>query len=91
MNFIRWFFSRRSNKDWSSWYSLVITIPAIVGVIFVVPRAIREHSAASRQQTDQGLVIVSAISHRDKEFVSILIAVIAALAGIILFSKLARA
>lgn len=56
MDCTRWFFSKRANADWRSWRSMVITLPAIVGVLFVAPQAIREKSVASRQGTCQGLV-----------------------------------
>ena len=57
MNFLRWFFSPRSKNDWKSWRSLVITFPAIVGMLFVAPQAVRESRAASRQQSTEGRVI----------------------------------
>ncbi len=56
VGFLGWFFERRDKMDWTSWRSLIITFPAIVGVFFVAPQAIRENSAARRQQTSQGLV-----------------------------------
>jgi len=57
VNFLRWFFSPRSKNDWKSWRSLVITFPAIVGMLFVAPQAVRESRAASRQQSTEGRVI----------------------------------
>jgi hypothetical protein len=56
MNVSRWFFAPRSKDDWKSWRSLVITFPFIIGVFLVAPQAMRENTAATRQQTSQGIV-----------------------------------
>ena len=57
MSFLRWFLSRRSNADWTTWRSMIITLPCVVGLLFTAYDATHENSAAKRQQTSEGLVI----------------------------------
>ncbi len=57
MRFLRWFLSRRSNADWTTWRSMIITLPCVVGLLFTAYDATHENSAAKRQQTSEGLVI----------------------------------
>jgi hypothetical protein len=52
----RWYLAHRRKNDWTSWRSLFITFPFVIGVLLVAPQAAREHAAANRQQTSQGVV-----------------------------------
>jgi len=56
VNFLVWFLSRRDRNDWTSRRSLIVTLPFVLGVVFIAPQAIKEGSAAKRQQTIQGSV-----------------------------------
>jgi hypothetical protein len=56
VDFFRWFLTHRRKNDWTSWRSLFITFPAVLGLLFVAPQAAREQAAATRQQTSQGVV-----------------------------------
>jgi hypothetical protein len=56
VDFSRWYLAHRHKNDWTSWRSLFITFPFVLGVLFVAPQAAKEHAAATRQQTSQGVV-----------------------------------
>ncbi len=56
MEFSRWYLAHRRHNDWTSWRSLFITFPFVLGVLLVAPRAAREQAAATSQQTSQGVV-----------------------------------
>jgi hypothetical protein len=66
MNVSRSFFAPRPKNDWKSWRSMVITFPFVIGVFFVAPQAVREHTAASRQQTSQGTVTAYELSNHNQ-------------------------
>ncbi len=56
MSFLGWFLSRRTYMDWTSWRSLAITFPAMVLLLVVLPKAVRETFAATRQQVSEAIV-----------------------------------
>lgn len=51
-----WYLAHRRKNDWTSWRSLFITFPFVIGLLLVAPDAAKEHAAATRQQTSQGVV-----------------------------------
>jgi len=56
VSFSDWYRAHRRKNDWTSWRSLFITFPFVIGVLLVAPQAAREQAAATRQQTSQGVV-----------------------------------
>jgi len=57
VNFLRWFFSPRSQNNWKSWNSLFLTAPLVFGLVLVLSDSHREHLIAARQQSTIGVVI----------------------------------
>ena len=56
MNFLTWFLSPRSSADWTTWRSMIITIPCVIGLLFTAHDMTKDNSAAKRQQTSHGVV-----------------------------------
>jgi hypothetical protein len=56
VNFIRWFFSPRSKDDWRSWNLIFVTIPWIIGILFLLPQFLQKQAVGRRQQLTSGVV-----------------------------------
>jgi hypothetical protein len=60
-DFIRWFFDRKMD-----WDPLRFTVPLIFGLFLIVPEALKESLAATRQQTSQGIISSYEMSNHNR-------------------------
>jgi len=56
MRVLEWFTSRRSRDDWKSWWSLLITLPWVLGFGFLFSGARQKAEIAGRQEATLGFV-----------------------------------
>ena len=56
MKLFEWILSPRSQKDWQSWWALLITLPWVIGLLLLVSDGRNKADIASREATAIGTI-----------------------------------
>jgi hypothetical protein len=63
---LQWLFSKRSKADWQSWWSMLITLPWVFGIVFLLAESRNNATIAARQQTTIGTITGHEVSNHNQ-------------------------